>query len=61
MKISLNNNLFHFPGGAVDRTLPANAGGMACPWSGKIPRAAEQLSLGAAAAEPHAVATGSGT
>ena len=33
-----------FPGGAVDRNLPAKAG--FDPWSRKIPRATEQLSLG---------------
>ena len=35
-----------FPGGAVVKNLPANARGHGFqPWSGKIPHAAEQLSL----------------
>ena len=34
-----------FPGGTVDMNLPANAGVSGFdPWSGKIPRALEQLS-----------------
>ena len=35
-----------FPGGAVVKNLPANAGVNGFePWSGKIPHAAEQLTL----------------
>ena len=54
-----------FPGGSVVKNLPANAGDEFDPWPGKIPHAAEQLSLcattidiepvhssGAAATEP---------
>ena len=42
-----------FPGGAVVKNLPANAGGHGFdPWSGKIPHAAEQLSPCATATEP---------
>ena len=39
-----------FPGGAVAKNPPANAG--LEPWSGKIPHAAEQLSRGATTTEP---------
>ena len=42
-----------FPGGAVVKNLPANAGENAFePWSGKIPHAAEQLSLCTTTTEP---------
>ena len=42
-----------FPGGAVVKNPPANAGGHGFePWSGKIPRAAEQLSPCATTTEP---------
>ena len=34
-----------FPGGTVDKTLPANAEDMGWPWSRKIPHALGQLSL----------------
>ena len=46
--------LWDFPGGAVVKNLPANAGGMGLiPWSGKIPHAPEQRSLGATTTEAH--------
>ena len=38
-----------FPGGSVDRNLPANARVL---WSRKIPHATEQLSLCATTSEP---------
>ena len=42
-----------FPGGAVVKNPPANAGGHGFdPWSRKIPHAAEQLSLCATTTEP---------
>ena len=41
-----------FPGRTVDKALPANAGHTGRPWSGKTARAAEQLSLRTAPAEP---------
>ena len=46
-----------FPGGAVAKNPPANAGDMGGghgfePWSGKIPRAVEQLSPYATTTEP---------
>ena len=42
-----------FPGGAVVKNPPANAGGHRFePWSGKIPRVTEQLSLWATTTEP---------
>ena len=42
-----------FCGGAVVKNPPANAGGHGFePWSGKIPRAAEQLSPCATTTEP---------
>ena len=42
-----------FPGGAVVENLPATAGGHGFePWSGKIPRAAEQLGPWATTIEP---------
>ena len=42
-----------FPGGAVVGNPPANAGDTRFkPWSGKIPHAAEQLSLCATTTEP---------
>ena len=42
-----------FPGGAVVKNLPANAGGHRFDlWSGKIPHAEEQLSLHATTTEP---------
>ena len=37
-------NKGHFPGGAVVKNPPANAGDVFKPWSGKIPHATEQLS-----------------
>ena len=41
----LKENDRDFPGGTVDKAPPANAGGHRVnPWSGKIPRAMEQLS-----------------
>ena len=41
-----------FPGGTVDKNLPANAGNTcSIPGLGKIPHAAEQLSLCATTAE----------
>ena len=42
LKILFLKNLLGFPGGAVVKNLPANAGFE--PWSGKIPHAAERLS-----------------
>ena len=46
--------ILDFPGGAVVKNPPANAGdkGSIEPWSGKIPHAAEQLSLCATTNEP---------
>ena len=42
-----------FPGGAVVKNPPANAGDTGSkPWSGKIPHAAEQLSPCATTTEP---------
>ena len=42
-----------FPGGAVVKNPPANAGDIGFePWSGKIPHAAEQLSPCATTTEP---------
>ena len=41
-----------FTGGSVVKNLPANTGYTVNPWSRKIPRATEQLSLGATAIEP---------
>ena len=42
-----------FPGGAVVKNPPANAGDTgSSPGPGKIPHAAEQLSLGATTTEP---------
>ena len=42
-----------FPGGTVVKNPPANAGDTgSIPWSGKIPHAAEQLSLCATTTEP---------
>ena len=41
-----------FPGGAVVKNLPVNAGDMGSPWSGKIPLAAEQLSPRATTTDP---------
>ena len=35
----------YFPSRTVGKTLPANAGDRGNPWSGKVPHAAEQLSL----------------
>ena len=45
-KILLDQSIFFpgFPGGTVVENLPAKAGDTVQPWSGKIPRAAEQLS-----------------
>ena len=43
-----------FPGGALVKNPPANAGGHGFePWSGKIPHAAEQLSPRATTTEAH--------
>ena len=41
------NSSLDFPGGTVDKNLPANAGDMdgLDPWSRKLPHAAEQLIL----------------
>ena len=50
-----NTKLIHtdFPGGAVIKNLPANAGNMGLiPGPGKIPHAAEQLSPRATTTEP---------
>ena len=41
-----------FPGGAVVKNTPANAGDRFEPWSSKIPHAAEQLSPCATTTEP---------
>ena len=41
-----------FPGGAVLKNLPANAGDRFEPWSGKIPHAVEQLSPCTTTTEP---------
>ena len=54
-KESKKKNVRDFPGGAVDKNLPANAGDTGSDlWSGKIPRAAEQLSPCATTAEARA-------
>ena len=45
-------HLVSFPGGAVVENPPANAGDGFEPWSGKIPHAAEQLSLCTTTTEP---------
>ena len=47
-----NNKSMGFPGGAVVKNLPANAGDGFKPWPGKIPNAAEQLSPCATTTEP---------
>ena len=48
-----------FPGGKVDGSLPADAGGHVFdPWSGKIPHALEQLNPCAAITECYAVTAG---
>ena len=47
-KIQIRNKLGHFPGGAACQGRGHKSG----PWSKKIPRAAEQLSLWTAASEP---------
>ena len=45
--------IWDFPGGAVVKNLPANAGDTGFePWSGKIPHATEQLSPSATTTEP---------
>ena len=42
-----------FPGGTVDRNLPANAGGHRFdPWSGKFPHAEKQVSPYSTTTEP---------
>ena len=47
------NSWGDFPGGAVVKNPPANAGDTGFePWSGKIPHAVEQLSLCATTTEP---------
>ena len=49
----IRDRLLGFPGGAVVKNPPANAGDMGSdPWSGKIPHAAEQLSPFATTTEP---------
>ena len=49
----LKNGQRDFPGGAVVKNPPANAGGHRFePWSGKIPHALEQLSLCTTTTEP---------
>ena len=48
----LKTNFPGFPGGAVVKNPPANAGGTLEPWSGKIPHAVEQLSPCATTTEP---------
>ena len=49
-----SHKLGYFPGGEVNKNLPANAGDMgSIPGSGKIPHTVEQLSLGATTAEAH--------
>ena len=52
-KNNLNQNTQEgtFPDGPVVKNLPANAGDRFDPWSGKIPHAAEQLSLWPTATE----------
>ena len=51
--INLKIDLEDFSGGAVVKNLPASAGGHGFkPWSGKIPRAAEQLSPCTTTTEP---------
>ena len=51
--IDKENVGYDFPRGTVVKNPPANAGDMgSIPWSGKIPHAAEQLSLCATASEP---------
>ena len=46
-------NYRDFPGGAVVKSQPANAGEHGFdPWTGKIPHAAEQLSPCATTTEP---------
>ena len=49
----VNKNIsWGFPGGSVVKNPPASAGDMLDPWSGRIPRAAEYLSLCATTTEP---------
>ena len=46
-------DILDFPGGALVKNPPTNAGGQGFePWSGKIPHAAEQLSPCATTTEP---------
>ena len=44
--------LLDFPGGPVDKNLPADAGDRFDPWAEMIPHASGQLSLCAPAMEP---------
>ena len=52
--VGFKNHIYRgFPGGAVVKNPPANAGDYGFePWSWKIPHAAEQLSLCATTTEP---------
>ena len=53
-KMSFKKLHWYFPGGAVVKNLPVNAGDMDGfePWSGKIPNAADQLSSCTTTTEP---------
>ena len=51
--LRIRTQVLDFPGGAVVKNPPANAGDIGSePWSGKIPHAAEQLSPCATTTEP---------